>query len=288
MDDLQIKQTLAGIYDAIAPTYERAAVPVFRPIAKRMLQLIDLRPGWQVLDAGAGTGLIALMGAPRVGKTGKMVGVDASEKMLDIARHKAAQFGFTQCDFRVGDIQALEVGDAQFNAVLSQFAIHHTDASKSLREFHRVMMPGGTLVLHEWAAAPNGPNKTAFDILSKYRAAEANGALAIVRAQSERAYRFRVSGATPDLMTELAKTAGFSIVEARLESHSTQVPTVDAIMDFLTAAPLMSVELSNLSDATRMAFLDETREALQIFRIANGYQWTQSVLAVVAHKSATS
>ena len=92
----------------------------------------------------------------------------------------------------------------------------------------------------------------------------------------------------PAPIVELAKAAGFSSVEARLESHATQVATVDAIIDLLTAAPLMSVEMSRLSDAARTAFLDETREALHIFRTASGYQWTHSVLAVVAHKSATT
>ena len=173
MTDPQTKPTLASIYDALAPAYERAAVPVFRPIARRMMQLIDLRPGWQVLDAGCGTGLIALLGAPRVTKTGKIIGIDGSEKMLEIARHKAAQFGFTQCEFRAGNLESLDFPDAQFNAALSQFAIHHTDPAKSLRECCRVLMPGGTLVLHEWADTPNTPNQTLFDVLSKYRSAEA-------------------------------------------------------------------------------------------------------------------
>ena len=284
MDDSQIKQTLASIYDAVAPAYERAAVPIFRPIAKRMLQLIDLRPGWQALDAGAGTGLVALMGAPRVGKSGKMIGIDASEQMLEIARHKAAQFGFTQCEFRVGNLEALDLPDARFNAVLSQFAIHHTNPAKSLREFLRVLIPGGTLVVQEWADAPNVPNKVAFDVLSKYRAAEASGALAAACAQSERAYDFRVNAAKPQPMTELVEAAGFSSVEARLESHAVHVANVDAIIDLVTAAPLLYAEMNELSNETRTAFLDEAREAQHVFKTASGYDWTYNVLALVAHK----
>jgi ubiquinone/menaquinone biosynthesis C-methylase UbiE len=284
MDDWQIKQTLTSIYDALAPAYERAVVPVLRPIAKRMLQLIDLRPGWQVLDAGTGTGLVALMGAPRVGKSGKMIGIDASEQMLEIARGKAAQFGFTQCEFHVGDLEALELPDAQLNAVLSQFVIHHTDPSKSLREFHRVLMPGGTLVVHEWADAPNAPNKVAFGVLSKYRAAEACGALAAARAQAARAHDFRSNAARPQPITELVEAAGFSSVEARLESHAVHVANVDVLIDLVTAAPLLHAEMNELSNETLAAFLDEAREAQRVFKTASGYAWTFNVLALVAHK----
>lgn len=279
-----MEETLAGIYDALAPEYARAVVPVFRPIAKRMLQLIDLRPGWQVLDAGTGTGLVALLSAPRVGKSGSMLGVDASEKMLEIARHKAAQFGFTQCDFRVGDLEALDQPNAQFNAVLSQFALHHTDPSESLRELHRVLVPDGTLVVHEWADTPNTPNKAVFDVLEKYRGAEASGALALARTQSERAYDFRVNLTQPESMAQLARAAGFSDVEAHLEEHAMRVANIDALFDFALAAPLLHVETAALSEDGRAMFLAEARTALRGFETARGYEWTYSVVALVAHK----
>lgn len=284
MGDPQIKHTLADIYDALAPAYDRAAVPVFRPMAKRMMQLIDLRPGWQVLDAGCGTGLIALLGAPRVTKSGKVVGIDGSYKMLEIARHKAAQFGFTQCEFHTGDLEALDVADAQFNVVLSQFVIHHTDPAKSLRECCRVLMPGGTLVVHEWADTPNTPNKRMFDVLSKYRSSEASGVLALARAQSERAYNFRINIAKPEAMTQLAKAAGFVVVEAHVEPYVVRVATTDAIIDLASAAPLLYSEMAAMSDNDCAAFLREARDVLRVFESANGFQWTFDVLVLVAHK----
>lgn len=284
MDDLQIKPALTEIYDALAPAYERAAVPLFRPIARRMMQLIDLRPGWQVLDAGTGTGLIALLGAPRVGKGGKIIGIDGSEKMLEIARRKAAQFGFTQCEFRAGDLEALDLPDAQFHAALSQFALHHTDPTKSLRELYRVLMSGGVLVVQEWAETTNTPNKMMFDVLSKYRSAEASGILALVRAQSERAYNFRVNIARPETMTELTKAAGFSGVEARVEKHVVRVPSVDAIIDLVCAGPRVYAEMAAQSDDDRTAFLGEARQALRVFETAHGFEWTYNVLSFIAHK----
>ena len=284
IDDSKTKEMLAETYNALASEYERAVVPVFRPIAKRMLQLIDLRPGWQVLDAGTGTGLIALLGAPRVGKSGKMIGVDASEKMREVAQRKAAQFGFTQCEFRVGDLEGLDLPDAQFNAVLSQFALHHTDPTQSLRELHRVLAPGGTFVAQEWGESSNTPNKAIFDVLAKYRAAEASGALALARAHSERAYKFRTELTKPEVMAELARAAGFSDADARVEQHALRVGNVDALIDLASAAPLLHVETAALSEDTRAAFIDEARAALRGFETARGFEWTYSVVALVAHK----
>jgi ubiquinone/menaquinone biosynthesis C-methylase UbiE len=282
MDAHQIKSTLTENYNALAAAYERAVVPVFRPIAKRMIQLIDLRPGWQVLDAGTGTGLVALLGAARVGKIGKMMGVDAAEKMLELARHKAEQFGFTQCEFRVGDLEALDLPDAQFNAVLSQFALHHTDPAKAMREFARVLLPGGTLVVHEWADTADTPNKVMIDILFKYRAADAGGALA--RAQAERAYNFRVKVATEAGMNELAKSAGFSDARTQVEEHHLRLASVDAFIDYAAAAPLVFAELAALSPEARVNLHDEARQSLRSFETAQGFEWTYSVLSLVAQK----
>ncbi len=289
MDEQQIRATLTENYNALAAAYERAVVPVFRPIAKRMIQLIDLRPGWRVMDAGTGTGLVALLGAARVGKTGKMMGVDAAEKMLELARRKAEQFGFTQCEFRVGDLEALDFPDAQFNAVLSQFALHHTDAAKVMREFARVLLPGGTLVVHEWAINAETPNvdtphKVVVDILSKYRTADAGGALALARAQSQRAYNFRVKVATEAGMSELAKSAGFSDAQVQADAHQLRLANVDAFIDYAAAAPLVFAELAALSPESREKFHAEVRQSLRSFETAQGFEWTSRVLSLVAQK----
>ena len=159
MTDSAIKQTLAATYDELALEYERAVVPIFRPMAKRLIQLVDLRPGWRVLDVGTGTGLVATLAAPFVGKSGKIIGIDSADKMLDIARKKADQFGVTQCEFRHGDLEKLEFEKAQFDAALTQFALHHVDPAPSLRELQRVLVPGGTLAIHEWMESPNTPNQ---------------------------------------------------------------------------------------------------------------------------------
>jgi ubiquinone/menaquinone biosynthesis C-methylase UbiE len=284
LPDSQLKQILFAAYDAIAPAYERLTAPLYRPIAKRLLQRIDLRPGWRVLDAGTGTGLIALLGAPRVGKEGRIVGIDASEKMLDIARQKAAQFGFSQCEFRVGDIQSLDFPAAHFHAALSQFALHHTDPARSLAEFHRVLMPGGMLVVHEWADTPNVPNRAFRDALTKRRAAEPSDALRWLRAQSERANEFRRAIATPEGMELLAQAARFSEIETRKESFPFRIADVEAFIALASASPLVYAEIAELAEDVREEFLRDARQALRAFESPRGLEWTYEIVALVARK----
>jgi hypothetical protein len=181
-------------------------------------------------------------------------------------------------------LEALDLLNGQLNAVLSQFALHHTAVSNTLHEFHRVLMPGGTLVVQEWADAPNQPNKAAFDVLVKYRAAESSGALAALRAQAERAYAFRQNAASPEKITELVQSAGFSNVEARIEPHAASVASIDALVDLVTTSPTIRSEMGALPENAQTAFLKEAREALGAFASPAGFAWTYNVLVLVAHK----
>jgi hypothetical protein len=142
------------------------------------------------------------------------------------------------------------------------------------------------LVVHEWADAANTPNKTLFDILAKYRSSEASGILALARAQSERAYNFRVNIAKAGPVTQLAVAAGFVGVQVREEAHVVRVADINAIIELASAAPLLHLEMAALSEDDRAAFLREARDALRVFQTASGLEWTYNVLTLVAHKVA--
>lgn len=285
MDSTQLKQTIGSTYDTLAATYERAVVPVYRPLAKRLLQFVDLRPGWQVLDAGTGTGLVALLGAPRVGKNGKMIGVDASDAMLEFARKKAAQFGFTQCDFRIGDIEALTFPDATFHVALSQFAIHYTDLNQSLRELYRVLEPSGKLVLQVWAADSSLPHKAMYEVLTNYRVNAASETLATLRKQAERSYQFRQSYGSADALKAALEGIEFAKVEAHLEDHPTRLMNADAFLDLASASPLLNAEINALEIEAREKYMHDVRAALRAFETPSGFEWIFRTIAVVAQKS---
>ncbi len=214
-----------------------------------------------------------------------MIGVDASEGMLDLARKKAAQFGFTQCEFRIGDLQALDFPDNTFHVALSQFAIHYTDLNQSLRELVRVLEPGGKLVLQVWAADSSAPHKAMYDVLANYRVQGADESLAILRKQAERSYQFRQSYGSAEAMKAALEGAGFGKVEAHTEDHPTKIANVDAFLDLAMASPLLNAEINALSDEPRASYMRDVRSALRVFETPSGFEWTYHTIAVIAQKS---
>lgn len=273
-----------SMYDALASEYERVAVPVYRPIAKRLIQHIDLRPGWHVLDAGCGTGLVALLAAPRVGKAGKVVGIDGSEAMLAIARDKAARFGFTQCEFQTGDLEALRFEDSAFDAVLSQFALHHTDPDKSLRELYRVLKPGGALVIHEWMESPNVPNQVLNELLQQYRVPTPDESLRLVRQHAERVRNFRINISQPGVFQTMLDQIGFVDVKTFEEKHSIRVANVETFLEMAKASPPIIAEINALPHEAQLELMKQAREQLGSFETANGFEWVYRVLVGIARR----
>jgi ubiquinone/menaquinone biosynthesis C-methylase UbiE len=115
------------------------------------LELVSIEPGMNILDVGCGTGSLSVGAKQNLGNNGRVVGIDPSSIMIDLARQKAEKAG-VEVDFQVGVIENLEFNDDQFDLVLSSLMMHHlTDELKEsgLQEVHRVLKPGGTLLIIE-------------------------------------------------------------------------------------------------------------------------------------------
>ncbi len=131
-----------GDYNATAETYD--TLRLVQVCARRLVALAVLPPGAQVLDIATGTGWAALAAAQHVGPTGRVLGVDLSPEMLERARQKAAAAGLTNVEFRAGDAERLDVADQRFDVVLCASALMILpDMLAALREWHRVLKPGG-------------------------------------------------------------------------------------------------------------------------------------------------
>ena len=84
----------------------------------------ELREGETVLDLGSGGGIDVLLSARRVGPTGRAIGVDMTDEMLDLARRNAAEAGAANVEFRKGTIEALPLDDASVDVVISNCVIN--------------------------------------------------------------------------------------------------------------------------------------------------------------------
>lgn len=122
------------------------------PSTRVLLEYAAPRSGERVLDLACGTGSVARQVAPMVGAEGRVVALDVSPGMLDVARALPAPLG-PAIEWREGDAIALAPPNDAFNLVLCQQGLQFfTDRAAALLEMHRVLMEGGRAVISVWRA----------------------------------------------------------------------------------------------------------------------------------------
>ncbi len=125
--------------------------------------------GKRCLDVGTGTGEIAFHVARKAGPDGKVVGVDITPRMLELAAKKEADLHLPcKIDWVVGDALALDFPDDSFDLVTSGYMLRNvTDIQKAVSEMHRVLAPGGKIVVAELSKPDNGFIRFFYDIYMK-------------------------------------------------------------------------------------------------------------------------
>jgi arsenite methyltransferase len=120
--------------------------------------LADLTEGETVLDLGSGAGIDVFLAANQVGKGGRVIGVDMTEDMVAKGRQLAQEHGFDNVEFRQGDIEHLPVDSATVDVILSNCVINLTpDKLASFKEIHRVLKPGGRILIADLVTAGELP-----------------------------------------------------------------------------------------------------------------------------------
>jgi demethylmenaquinone methyltransferase / 2-methoxy-6-polyprenyl-1,4-benzoquinol methylase len=129
---------------------------------RQAMELLALRPGERVLDVATGTGDLAFLEEAAVGPEGQVVGVDSCVAMLEVARRRERG----AIDFQEGDAMGLRFSDASFDVVTIGFGLRNVaDRGQALREFRRVLRPGGRLMVLDFSTPTSKTLKVAHDLI---------------------------------------------------------------------------------------------------------------------------
>jgi ubiquinone/menaquinone biosynthesis C-methylase UbiE len=242
-----------------AELYERYVVPyLLGPWAPELVELAALRPGERVLDLACGTGVVARLAAAKVGTTGHVTGLDLNAGMLAVARSLPPLPG-TSITWVEGSAVALDLPDAAFDVIVCQQGFQFfPDQPAALREMHRVLVPGGRVLLSVWKSA--GPYNTAVgEALERH-------------VDAETATRYRAAWVVPvaEEFHRLLVNAGFHAVQIRSSVMTIRLPPVEAfVLGHLAATPVAGA-VAALSEEQRTALARQVRLALHPYADREG------------------
>lgn len=154
----------APFYDAVIKLLFLGKERAFREMT---VELAQVEPGDKVLEVGCGTGSLTIVVKEWADSAGDVHGIDASPEMIDVARRKAARAG-ADVDFQVGLIENIPFPDNQFDVVLSSFMIFHVPSDvrrKGFAEMHRVLKPGGRLLVVDFEPPTKGLPKVSANLV---------------------------------------------------------------------------------------------------------------------------
>jgi len=201
----------------------------------------DLHEGETVLDLGSGAGADVLISAKRVGPTGKAIGLDMTDEMLQLARANAAEAGVTNVEFVKGYIEDIPLPDSSVDVIVSNCVINLAgDKHQVLAEAARVLKPSGRFAVSDVIAAPDMDEATRADM------AAYTGCIAGALTEAEFRSALIAAGLTDIEIRETHRVheqASSAIVRARkpadsaTSSPSTMTPESLPTMSLDTTAP---------------------------------------------------
>jgi ubiquinone/menaquinone biosynthesis C-methylase UbiE len=257
--------------DSPAAIYEAQLVQaIFEPLARILIERARPKPGEHVLDAACGTGIVARLVAPIVSPSGRTVGLDYDPTMIEMARSLAPEI-----EWRQGDLQKLPFPDGVYDLVICQQGLQYLpDPGAGLRQFHRVLRPGGRMVLATWS----DPAKSPGHVLLFQALAATIG--------PDRAQPVGWSLADEARLLELVSEAGFVSVTTTIISLQTRYPSARAFVEIVLkgSSKVTREELAQIPADRRVAFVDEVAMRLRDYETSNALILPMESRVLVANR----
>ena len=217
------KEQVREMFDRIAPSYDRLNHTLSFQIDKlwrrHVVRIVRRMEPRRILDVATGTGDLALALARHIPGV-QVLGVDLSEKMLAEAARKAAARGLEdRVVLSPGDAERLDLAAGSVDVVTSAFGVRNFgDLEQGLREFARVLKPGGKTVILEFSTPRNPLFRSIYAFYSHRLLPLVGGAVS----KDRKAYEYLPASVDefpgPDRFLELMRQAGFTNCRARSQS----------------------------------------------------------------------
>ena len=161
MDVEAYRRTSHEIWEAMALGWERwqaQLAEALTPVREWLIRELGPQPGETVLELGAGIGETGFEAAAIVGEYGRLISTDFSEDMVEVARRRGAELELGNVDYRVIDVERIELDSDSVDGVLCQSTyMLAADPAAALAETRRVLRPGGRVGLSVWGAPEQNP-----------------------------------------------------------------------------------------------------------------------------------
>ena len=260
---------------SVPENYERYLVPrIFAPWAEDLVETAALRTGERVLDIACGTGIVARIAARRLGNRGSVVGLDPSAPMLAAARAAATAEGVA-VEWREGDALDQPFTDGAFEVVLCQQVLQFfPDKPRGLREMHRVLRPGGRIVLSVWGSIEKSPGFAVLaEALTRHVDPQAGGLLG--------SGPFSLSDA--DELRTLIAGANFQDIVIRRATKTLHYASLEEfVLGYMSGSALAGV-VGDMDESARATLLAEVTAKLGIAIDEQGLRFPTETNIATAH-----
>ena len=264
-------------YAGSAPeNYERFFVPAIgAPLAADLVEAAALNPDDRVLDVACGTGIVARLAADHLGSSGLVTGLDVNPGMLSVARLVTP--GSAGIEWYEASAEAMPLGDERFDAVVCQMGLQFiSDKIAALREMHRVLVPGGRMIL-----STVGPMPDLFAILAEVLARHERPESA---AFVHQVFSLHDAGQLEDL----GRAAGLHALSVRHGVRALQLPApTEFLWQYVHSTPL-AVTMTQLDGRARAAIESDVVQQWQAFAGNGGLVLNLGVVVATARKAGRS
>jgi ubiquinone/menaquinone biosynthesis C-methylase UbiE len=246
-------------WDLASNDYDPLWQEQLAPARDWTLALAAIEPGEQVLDLACGTGLTTLAAGASVGPGGSVLGTDLSGRMIEVARQRAAGQQLANVTFKRMDAETLDLPDATFDAVLCSLGLMYVaDQQRAVREWRRVLKPGGRVAIAVWGKRVNCGWSPVFPIVE-------------AEVSSDVCPLFFQLG-EPDVLAKLCEGAGFRSVRQRRIATILSYDDAEAACDAAFVGGPVALAWSRFDAEVRAHVRARYKDAIEPWKRNQGYR----------------